>query len=60
MLDLINGACAVYVQHIACRQLGIVEPKGSAYVKPVLSIRAKELRDALDALRRRANALRAS
>ena len=59
MPDLINGACAVYVQHIACRQLGIVEPKGSTYAKPVLSIRAKELRDALDALRPRANALRA-
>ena len=28
MPDLINGACAVYVQHVACRQLGIVEPKG--------------------------------
>ena len=28
MPDLINGACVVYVQHIACRQLGIVEPKG--------------------------------
>ena len=59
MPDLISGACVVYVQHIACRQLGIVEPKGSTYAKPVLSIRAKELRDALDALRPRANALRA-
>ena len=56
--DLINGACAAYVQHIACRQLGIVEPKGSAFAKPVSSIRAKELRDALEALRRQANTLR--
>jgi hypothetical protein len=55
--DLINGACAAYVQHVACWRLGIVEPRGSAYAKPVSSIRAKELRDALDALRRHANVL---
>jgi hypothetical protein len=58
--DLINGACAAHVQHIACRQLGIVEPRGSVHAKPVSSIRTKELHDALDALRRRANALRRS
>jgi hypothetical protein len=57
MPDLINGACAVHVHHIACQQLGIVEPKGSAYAKPVSSIRFKELRDALDSLRQHANAL---
>jgi hypothetical protein len=53
--DLINGACAAHVQHVASRQLGIVEAKGAAYAKPVSSIRVKELRDALDVLRRRAS-----
>jgi len=57
MPDLINGACAVYIHHVACQQLGIIQPKGSAHAKPVSSMRAKELRDALDALRRRANVL---
>ena len=56
--DLINGACAAFVQHVACRQLGVVEPKGSVHSKPVPSVRAKELRDALDALRRHADELR--
>src|SRR5262245_59361579 len=56
--DLINGACAAYVQHVACRQLGIVEPKDSVHPKLVPSDRAKELRDALDALRRHADELR--
>ena len=56
--DLINGACAAYVQHVACRQLGIFEPTGSLHFKPVPSIRAKELRDALEALRRHADELR--
>jgi hypothetical protein len=56
--DLINGACAAYVQHVACRQLGIVEPKDSVHSKPVPSDRTKELRDALDALRRHADELR--
>jgi hypothetical protein len=56
--DLINGACAAYVQHVACRQLGIVEPRGSVHSKPVPSVRAKELRDALEAVRRHANELR--
>jgi hypothetical protein len=55
MPDLINGACAVYIHHVACQQLGIIRSKGSAHAKPVSSMRAKELRDALDALRRRAN-----
>src|SRR5262245_21249878 len=58
LTDLINGACAAFVQHVACRQLGIVEPKGSVHSKPVPSVRAKELRDALDALRRHADELR--
>jgi hypothetical protein len=57
MPDLINGACAVYIHHVACQQLGIIRPKGSAYAKPVSSMRAKELRDALDAIRRRAKLL---
>lgn len=57
--DLVNGACAAFVQHIARRQLGIPEPEGSLYTKPARSIRAKELRDAVDALRRQANALQA-
>jgi hypothetical protein len=57
MPDLINGACAAYVHHVACQQLGIVEPQHSSYAKPVRSIRAKELRDALEALRRHANEL---
>ena len=56
--DLINGACAAFVQHVACRQLGIVEPKDSVHPKPVPSVRAKDLRDALDALRRHADELR--
>jgi hypothetical protein len=53
--DLVNGACAAYVQHVARGQLGIAEPKGS-YAKPVPSIRAKEVRDSL---RLHANALSA-
>jgi hypothetical protein len=57
--DLVNGACAAYVQHVAGRQLGIAEPKGSPYLKPVSSIRAKELRESAEALRRHAIALRA-
>src|SRR5262245_6255559 len=57
--DLVNGACAAYVHHVACGMLGIAQPKGPAYSKPVSSIRIKELHDALDALRRRANTLRA-
>jgi hypothetical protein len=56
--DLINGAFAAYVQHVACRQLRIVEPKGSVHSKPVPSVRAKELHDALEAVRRHANELR--
>jgi hypothetical protein len=54
--DLINGAA--YVQHVACQQLGIVEPKGSIHSKPVPSKRAKELGVALDALRQHADELR--
>jgi hypothetical protein len=57
--DLANGACAAFVQSIARRQLGIPEPEGSLYTKAAISIRAKELRDALDALRRHANSLQA-
>jgi hypothetical protein len=56
--DLVNGACAAYVQHVARRQLGIAEPEGSLYAKPVSSIRARGLRDAANALRRHAEALR--
>jgi len=58
MPDLINGACAAYVHHVACQQLGIVQPKGPSYSKHVSSLRARELRDALDTLRRQVNAIR--
>jgi hypothetical protein len=54
--DLINCACAGYVKNVACKQLGIVEPKTSAH-KSVLSMRAKELRDVLDALQRHTDEL---
>jgi hypothetical protein len=57
--DLANGACAAFVQSIARRQLGIPEPEGSLYTKAAISIRAKGLRDALDALRRHATSLQA-
>jgi hypothetical protein len=57
--DLVNGACAAFVQHIARRQLGIAEPEGSLYTKAAGSIRANELRDVVNGLRRRANALQA-
>jgi hypothetical protein len=57
--DLINGACAAFVQHIARRQLGIAEPEGSLYTKSARSIRTNELRDAVNTLRHRANALQA-
>jgi hypothetical protein len=38
--DLVNGACAAYVHHVACQQLGIVPPKGSAYSKRIPPLRA--------------------
>ena len=57
--DLVSGACAAFVQHIARRRLGIPEPEGSLYSKSVESIRANELRDAVNTLRRRADALQA-
>jgi hypothetical protein len=57
MPDLISGACAVHVHHVACQQLGIVEPKGSANAKPVSLIGFKALRDTLDLLHQHANAL---
>jgi hypothetical protein len=56
--DLINGACAVYVQHVACRQLGIGEPRASECATSALSTRTRELRQALQMLRRRADELR--
>jgi hypothetical protein len=56
--DLVNGACAAYVHHVACGMLGIAQPKGPTYSKPLPSLRTRELRDALDALRRQANAIR--
>ena len=56
--DLINGACAAYVQHVACRQLGIVEPRASERATTALSTRTRELRKVLQMLRRRADELR--
>ena len=57
--DLVNGACAAFVQHIARQRLGIPEPEGSLYTKSARSIRAKELRDAVNVLRHHAAALQA-